>query len=560
MTPGILELTIILGVAAILGLLARILKQPTILAYILTGVVVGAFGISHIQNAELFATLSALGIMFLLFLIGMEMNYDSLRLVGKASLMLGLGQIIFTAIGGFFIAVLLGFPFTASLYIAIALTFSSTVIIIKLLSEKGELYSLHGKLSIGFLLVQDFAAMLILLVLAGMGDNSANGMFDVASTLVKGIILFILMMVLGRRTIPFLMEKISRSMELLFLTSLAWCLGVATVVSYSGFPIEIGGFLAGIALANSSERYEISSRIKPLRDFFVLIFFVILGAGLVFSDFTGLSLPILLFSLFVLLGNPLIVIIIMGVMGYRNKTSFMTGITVAQISEFSLIIAALGLRLGHINMPVVSLITAVGILTITISTYIITYSDRIFVFLEEYLKIFERRNLLKDDLPTKTRYPLVLVGAHRLGQNLASMLPKEKLLVVDFDPEIIKNLKSMGFTALFGDINDEDIKEEAGFGQAEMVICTSPNLETNEDLLEDIKQLKKRPVLILRAELEDDAKMLYKKDADYVIIPHLTAGHTLGKQLADVGFDPGILKHLKEKDLSYMEKSVPKSG
>ena len=559
MVPGILELTIVLGIAAILGILAQTLKQPTILAYIFTGIAIAVFGFSHIQNAELFETLSALGITFLLFLIGMEMNYDSLRLVGKTSLIIGFGQIIFTALGGFLIAILLGFSPVASLYIAIALTFSSTVIIIKLLSEKRELYSLHGKLSIGFLLVQDFAAMLIVVALAGISASGSDPLFDVIFTTIKGVALFILMMILGRKIIPFLLGKVARSMELLFLTSLAWCLGVASAVSYFGFPIEIGGFLAGIALANSSEHYEISSRVKPLRDFFVLIFFVILGAGLVFSDFSGISIAILLFSLFVLLGNPLIVIIIMGIMGYRSKTSFMTGITVAQISEFSLIIAALGLRLGHIDRSVVSLITAVGILTIAMSAYIITHSDKVFIFLEKYMKIFERKTLAKRDLPPKAQYPIILIGAHRLGQNLASVLPRKKLLITDFDPNVIKNLSDMGFTTLFGDINDEDIKEEAGLERAEMIICTSPNLETNEELLEDVKRFEKKPALILRAEFAEDAKMLYKKGADYVIVPHLTAGHTLGIELSGK-FDAKILERLKEKDLYYMEKAVLKSG
>jgi len=558
MVLGILELAIVFSIAAALGILAYTLKQPTILAYIFTGIIIGIFGFSHLQNSDIFETLSALGIMFLLFLIGMEMNYDSLRLVGKTSLILGLGQILFTSVGGYIIAMLLGFSAVASLYIAITLTFSSTIIIIKLLSEKKELYSLHGKISIGFLLVQDFVAMLILLALAGITTDSTNIFADISWALVNGIVLFVVMLFLGRKFIPLVMDKISRSIELLFLISLAWCLGVATAVAYFGFSIEIGGFLAGLALANSSERYEISSKIKPLRDFFILIFFVILGSSLVFSEFLGLSTAIIIFSLFVLIGNPLIVIFIMGRMGYRSKTSFMAGTTVAQISEFSLIVAALGLRLGHIDSATVSLITIVGILTITISTYLIAHSDKIYLVFEKYLKFFEKKIPVQNDLPPKRQSPIVLIGAHRIGQNIASILPKEKVLIIDFDPDIIKNLESRGFTTLFGDINDEDIKEAANLDKVEILICTSPIFETNEEILETIKRMNRRPLLVLRAESEEEARVLYKRGADYVIIPHLTAGQALGRALLGK-VDTKLLQQLKAQDIGYMKKSVMKS-
>ena len=293
---------------------------------------------------------------------------QSLRLVGKASVLVGLGQIILTFIPGFFIARFFDFNFLQAAYIAIALTFSSTIIVVKLLSEKRDTNSLYGKISIGFLLVQDFVAILILIFLAGIESEKGIVFNDIFLTTLKGLGLFILMLYLGRKILPLMLDKISRSQELLFLTSLAWCFGIATVVVKAGFSIEIGGFLAGLALANSSEHFQISAKIKSLRDFFILIFFVILGSSLIFSDFSGLTLPIIIFSLFVLIGNPLIVLIIMGLMGYRKRTGFLCGVTTAQISEFSLILAALGLKLGHLNEKVVSLITAVGIITITLST------------------------------------------------------------------------------------------------------------------------------------------------------------------------------------------------
>jgi len=557
MSTEIFELSIVVLIAAGLGIAARLLKQPVILAYLFAGIAIGIFGFFHLSNKELFQTFSELGIMFLLFLIGLEINYTSLRLVGKTSVLVGLAQIILTFIPGFFIARLFNFNYLESAYIAIALTFSSTIIVIKLLSEKRDTNSLYGKISIGFLLVQDFVAILILIFLAGIQAGKEIVFNNVFLTTLKGLGLFIIMFYLGRKILPLIFDKIARSEELLFLTSLAWCFGIATLVVKTGFSIEIGGFLAGIALANSSEHFQISARIRSLRDFFILIFFVILGSSLVFSNFSGLTLPIIVFSLFVLIGNPLIVLIIMGLLGYRKRTSFLAGVTVAQISEFSLILAALGLKLGHLNEKIVSLITAVGIITITLSTYLIIYGEEIFRRLSHFLSIFERRIKKQEGLDELSFCkPIVLIGAHRVGQNIASHLDKKDLLIIDFDPDVINRLRKQGYHILFGDISDSEILEKANLKSSRLIICTSPNFEDNLRILEEVsvQEKKNRPKIILRAENEKDAKILYKKGADYVLLPYLTSGQYLGKSIA---IDPEmkILEQLKKKDLQIMESS-----
>ncbi|MEK7568455.1 MAG: cation:proton antiporter, partial [Patescibacteria group bacterium] len=550
------ELAIVILIAAGLGIIARFFKQPAILAYIAAGIIIGYFGFFHLNDKETFRIFSDLGIMFLLFLVGMEINYTSLRLVGKASLLVGLGQIIFTFAIGFAIALFFGFSQLASAYIAIALTFSSTIIIVKFLSEKKDLNSLYGKISMGMLLTQDFVAILILVLLAGIGAGKGFEFSGVFLTMIEGIGLFVLMLVLGRKFLPLIFDKISRSQELLFLTSLAWLFIVSAAVNKIGFSIEIGGFLAGLALANSAEHFEISSRVKPLRDFFILIFFVILGSSVVFSNFSGLTLYIIAFSFFVLIGNPIIVLIIMGLMGYRKRTSFLTGLTVAQISEFSLVLAALGLKVGHIDENVAALITAVGAVTITLSTYLIIYGDKIFTYLSPYLKIFERRKTTENgDFGKEFEKPIILIGSHRTGQSIAFNLPKKDLLIIDFDPDIIGQLRKHDFSYLFGDINDGDIFERANFESARLVISTSPDLEDNLLLLSRLKILKNRGRMkaVLRARTEKEAEILYANGADYVLLPHFTAGQYLGKT---VSVDPElkILEQLKNKDLELMAK------
>ena len=556
MTSGLFELAIIILIAAGLGIAARLLKQPIILAYIFTGIIIGILSFFNLNNRELFQTFSELGITFLLFLVGLEINYSSLRLVGKASVLIGLGQIVFTAVIGYFIALFFDFNQLQSLYIAIALTFSSTIIVVKLLSEKKDTNSLYGKISIGLLLVQDFVAILILIFLAGIQTGEGINFNEVFLTAIKGLILFIAMLWLGRKILPFVFNKIAQSQELLFLTSLAWCLGIATAVAKTGFSIEIGGFLAGLALANSSEHFQISAKIRSLRDFFILIFFVILGSSLIFSDFSGLTLPIIVFSLFVLIGNPLIVLIIMGLLGYRKRTSFMCGVTVAQISEFSLILAALGLKLGHLNTQIVSLITAVGIITITLSTYLILHAEKIFRRFPRFFSLFERKKIKEDEsLIRQFKKPIILIGSHRLGQSIAFHLPKDNLLIIDFDPEMISQLRRHGFDYIFGDIGDAEIFEKANFNEARLVISTSPDFEDNLTLLSELNLLKNRNKIkvIIRAQDEKEAEILYKQGVDYALLPHFTSGQYLGKSIV---VDPSlqILEQLKNKDLEMMKK------
>lgn len=553
---AIFELAVVILLAATLGIVLKIFKQPTVLAYLITGAVIGYFGFFNLNNKDFFTIFSDLGIMFLLFLVGLEINYSSLRLVGKASLIIGLSQVVFTSIIGFGLAVLFGFNNLQSAYIAIALTFSSTIIIVKLLSEKKDLNSLYGKISIGLLLVQDFLAILILIFLSGMESGGNIGLKEIILTIIKSVALFSFVFFVGRRFLPIIFDKISRSQELLFLSSLAWVLIATFIVEKIGFSLEIGGFLAGLALANSSEHFQIASRIKPLRDFFILIFFVILGSSMVFSTFDGLTLPIIVFSLFVLIGNPLIVLIIMGILGYKKRTGFLTGITIAQISEFSLVLAAIGLKLGHLTEGVITLITAVGVITIIASTYMTIYSDKIFKSMLPYLSMFERRKTKEDGFPLEEfNKPIILIGSHRTGQSIAFNLPKKDLLIIDFDPEIINELKKHNYDYIFGDISDTEVFERANLKNAKLVISTSPDLEDNLMILEELRKEPKRPKIILRARTEKEADILYHppggEGADYVLLPHFTAGQYLSKTIT-VDPELNILTQLRERDLSLM--------
>ncbi len=549
MISGIFELAVVVLMAAGLGIAAKFLRQPLILAYLATGILIGLLGFFNVANRETFRVFSDLGIMFLLFLVGLEINYTSLRLVGKIALIVGVGQIIFTSVLGFLLASFFGFGYGQSVFIGLALTFSSTIVVVKLLTEKKDLHSLYGKISVGILLLQDFIAILVLTFLTGIKNGANPTVFKTFFTFGEGLLLFGLMLWLGRKIMPRLFDLIGRSQELLFLISLAWVFFMAATVYRLGFSIEIGGFLAGLALANSSENFEIASRIRPLRDFFILIFFVILGSSLVFSNFHGLLLPILGFSLFVLIGDPLIVLILMSMLGYRRRISFLTGVTMAQISEFSLVLAALAFKVGYVSEKAVAVITATGVITIIFSSYLVIYADYIFRYLSPFLKVFERRTKRLEGITAgEIIRPVILIGFHRIGQSVAMTIPSDQLLIIDFDPLVINRLRRLSFAYLFGDVADPEIFEEAHFGSARTVICTSPDFEDNLSLLKELKKIGHHPKTIVRAEDENDALILYKEGADYVLLPHLTSGQYLGEIIT---VDPELknLRGIKTRDL-----------
>lgn len=534
MSIGVAQLAILVSIAAIFGLLAKLLRQPIVLAYLLAGVVIGWLGFLK-ENIGLYELLSSLGVMFLLFLVGLEINYSSLRFVGRSALIIGLGQIVFTFLGGWLVASLLGFSYVAAAYIGIALTFSSTIIVVKLLSEKRDLNSLYGKVSIGVLLVQDFVAMFLLVFLGSVGRGATTSGWSVLLTIGEGIGLVVGTLWFGRWLIPLIFDRVARSLEVLFLMSLAWVFVTAAVVHWLGFPVEIGGLLAGLALANSSDRFEIAGRIRPLRDFFLLIFFVLLGSALAGFDFSGLTWAVVVLAAFVVIGNPLVVLLVMGALGYHRRTSFLTGIAIAQISEFSFVLVALGRQLGHLDQSVVVLITTVGAVTIATSSYLILHAEKLYERVHPWLRSFESPATRDEGRPHSGRRPsVILFGAHRYGQSLLPFLAKRNVLIVDFDPDVVMHFRRKKYAAVFGDLSDPDLLEQLDVTGARFVVSTSPDVGSNVSFLAALhrRRVTRRPIVIIRAENDAAADQLYQAGADYVLLPYLTTGQYLGQAIA----------------------------
>lgn len=547
------QLSLIIVFAALVASVMRVLKQPLIVGHILTGVIVGPMALGFFQNLDAMEALSKFGISILLFIVGMGLSPKVVKDVGKVSVITGIGQIIFTTFFGFLIANLFGYPLVTSMYIAIALTFSSTIIILKLLTDRGDTEKLYGRISIGFLLVQDLVATLILLAVstyAGSG-NASEVMLLVLS---KGIGVTLILAFLGIKVLPKLSAFFASSGELLFLFSIGWGLGIAALFQYIGFSLEVGALLAGVALSFTPYSQEMASKLKPLRDFFLIIFFVSLGAGLVVSDIGSLLPQVLLFSLFVLVGNPLIILILMGFLGYKKRTSFMAGLTVAQISEFSLILILLGVQVGHLETKILSLVTLVGLVTIAGSTYMITYADGLYHIIKKYLSFFERKKTKKEsDLFIK--YDTILFGGNRVGYDFVESFKGlgQKFLCIDYDPKVVKQLVSEGVNCRYGDMEDIEFLEEINVKQAKLIVSTIPDFDANLLLLNVVKRNPEVIVVVISYNI-DQALELYREGANYVILPHFIGGRVASEMINDFGLALRSFNKERKKHLNYLKK------
>lgn len=545
------ELSFIIIVAALVTGLLRALKQPAIIGYVLTGVLVGPSVLNLVSSTTTMRELGSVGVALLLFMVGLQLNPRTLRTVGKVSLLTGIGQVVFTSLGGFGISRLLGFSNLESFYICIALTFSSTIIIMKLLTDKGDVETLYGRIAIGFLIVQDVIAMLILMaVSASLRDGGAWQV--ILATVVEGVVLVAALVAIAKYFFPPLLSKIARSPEYLLLFSVGWCMVVASLFHIRNFSIELGALLAGITLSWSPYRQEVSSRMTALRDFFLILFFVVLGSELAFQQVPWI--PVIAMSAFVLVGNPLIVVAIMGFLGYRKRTSFLAGLTVAQISEFSLILVMLGLSLGHLSQEIVGLVTMVGIITIVISSYFIIYSDRLFHYSRHWLRFFERKTLKESYGEVSPRFDILLFGYNRTGRDLLASFRrnKRKFLVIDSNPDVIDRLREKKIPCVYGDASDGEFLDSLKWGAVKSVVSTIPDFDTNTLILHRAK----KSVVVCVASHVEDALALYETGASYVILPHLLSGRHAALMLEQHGFRKRSYLRHKRSHLAQLKQRL----
>jgi Kef-type K+ transport system membrane component KefB len=530
------QVAVLLVACVAIGAVATLLRQPLIVAFIAAGVVVGPSALGLVEESREVELLATVGISLLLFVVGLKLDLGLIRAVGPVALATGLGQIVFTSLAGYLIALGLGMAPVTALYVAVALTFSSTVIIVKLLSDKGEADQLHGRIAIGFLIVQDIVVVLAMIVLNAIGGPGEDDVArEAALVVLRGLGLLGLIGVAMRWILPPVLHRLAHNPELLMLFAIAWAVGLAALGDLVGFSEEVGAFLAGVAIASTPYRDAIGNRLTSVRDFLILFFFIDLGAKIDLAQ-TGEQVgPALLLSLFVLVGNPIIVMIIMGAMGYRRRVSFLAGLTVAQISEFSLILAALGLSLGHIGSETVGLITTVGLVTIGLSTYLIYNSHWIFDRISPLLSVFERPSA-RDREPAEQPEPpeVVVIGLGRFGNAIVERLSGAgvRVLGVDFDPTTLRTWEERGVPVLYGDAEDPELATSLPLGKVRWVVSTVRRRDANLALLHALRLRGYRGRFAASADALEDAAALREAGVDRVILPFREAAHVTAEFLS----------------------------
>lgn len=559
-----IQFAIILGLASTLGYLTHKMKLPLLIAYLLGGLILVAAGFVDVKDSQVLSFLPEIGIAFVLFLVGMELDLRQLKSLGSKILIVGILQIIITVTLGTFIAQSFGFGLVEAIYLGIGLSFSSTIVVVKLLLEKKDINSLYGKLSVGILLLEDLLAVVILLGLTSQTSSSfklgLTAALPILAFVIKVIVILTFTVILSKFILKSLFKAVSESTELLFLTALAWCFIYITFAQVLGFSVLIGAFLAGIALANSPYHFQIEGKVKPLRDLFLAIFFVYLGTKVDFSLIAQTSLLILAFTLYTTIIKPLVFLLILGIFGFRKHTLFHTAINLSQISEFSLIILLIGLNQGLVSESALTVIASSAVASIIISSLMIAKSNQIYQLMSGLVGFFERGKSLNFDASPQAELEdhVVVVGAHRVGGEIVKFLKREGInfIVVDFNPHQVEALLAEKISVIYGDIGDPDILEILKLAKARMVISTSPDVADNKALLEELKYRKIAVTTIVRAETIQDAQSLYKMGADYVIIPDILAGEALLNMLREHLTDKSYFKDRPRIELDKLSRKV----
>lgn len=533
------EIALMLLIAAGVGVLGAIARQPVIVSFIAVGILAAALFDSGAETMAQISFLAELGIAILLFLVGLKLDVRLVASLGPVALATGLGQVAFTAFFGFLIGLGLGLDPVTAVYVAVALTFSSTIIIVKLLTDKRELETLHGRIALGFLIVQDIVVVIAMVVLStlGIGGGEDDGLGQLAMVLAGMVGMLAAMALFIRYAAEPVMARFAQTPELLIIYAIGWAAAAAAVGDLVGFGKELGGLAAGISLGSTSYREMISARLASLRDFLLLFFFLYIGATLDLSTLGDDIWAAAVFSLFVLIGNPLIVIVIMSVMGYRARTGFLCGLTVAQISEFSLIFMAMGLALGHVTESAVGLVTLVGLVTIALSVYMITWSHQLWDRIGPVLRMFDpkprrlataesRRDDEDDDAAPEA--DVIVFGLGRLGARMLTRLEDAgyRVMGVDLDPRVVRHQRSRGRNVIYGDATEQDFWADLPLERARWIVLTVPydvikltETDAQSGLLAAIATHRYQGRVALVARDAAQATLLEGKGVDLVLQP-----------------------------------------
>lgn len=555
------QLSIVIVLVTIVSAVAHMLKQPLILGYIITGIIIGSvlpllpFDIPI--QATSFDAFSSIGIALLLFIVGLGLSVSVFKKLGKVAFSTALTVLVVLGSIGYAFAQGFGFSATESLLVGIALFFSSTIIIVKVLSDKNEQTRLHGQIAIGVILIDDIIATIALLFVAA-GKNGF-GPTEISLLAVKGILLAILLFIASTRIVPKLSKMFARSQELLFLFTIAWGFGIASLFQWAGFSIEVGALFAGVSLAGLPYSQEMASRLKPLRDFFIVLFFISLGTHLDINNLAAGLIPALILSLVVIVIKPVIVMTCLVLFGYTKRTSFKTAINLSQISEFSIILITLAYSSGLVGDSLTAIITIVAIVSIATSTYLMQYDNKILTKLEKRFRFF-RESINREEEKVIRGHDLILFGYKKGGHEFVKTFRqmRKKYIIVDYNPLVIESLERQHLPFVYGDATDLELLHEIGVKQAKLIVSTITDFSTNEQLIRHIHRINPHTVIVCHADNYEEATALYRHGATYVMLPHYIGSERISAFIRKHGTDHKAFNNYRQKHLLNLGRTALK--
>lgn len=521
-----LQLSALLAITVSVAFLVRLIKQPLIVAYITAGVIAGPLFLNIMHAGEqMYDAFASFGVVLLLFIVGLDLNFSYLKKIGKEVSIIGLSQFFFNFCIFFPLALYFGLDLSGAILLGLAASFSSTIIVLKILGEKQDEESVYGSHAIGLMLVQDLLSILVLLWLSFKLPGSAISHNFSWLMLLKVLAVFGAIIISAKYILPVFIKKISSSGEFLFIFTVAWCFGVASILHWVGFSLELGAIVAGISLGSSRFQQEIASRIKPLRDFFLVLFFILLGSQADFNNLPDIIGPVLLLSFFVLIIQPIILYRLFRWRRFTRRNSFLAALTSGQLSEFGFIILFAGMTAGYIAGQEMAIFTLAAIITIFFSSYMMTYSYEIYNWFLPFLSKFRPDRYLQAE-NKKEKFTAFIFGYHRTGWKIGEALKDQKIdyAAVDFDPTKIDKFSKDKIRSFFGDASDIEFLRGLPLESAKYIISTIPSPEDQLLLIKFVRQVNPKAIMIASLYHKKHLAALYDAGANYVILPHLLGG------------------------------------
>jgi Kef-type K+ transport system membrane component KefB len=563
------DITISILFAWVLGLLAHFSRQPLILAYLVAGFFIGPFGMGWVKSQESISVISELGLIFMLFMIGLEIDLKKIVRAGAVILFAAGGQLLGGCLLGvlFFVGVGLslgGGAFDA-LYLTVACALSSTVIIVKVLYEKRELDTLPGRITLGILVLQDIFAILFLAVQPSLANLQVS---VILLSIARVGALVATALILSRYVLPRLFHQIARRPELILLGALAWCFLIGEIAEKLHLSREMGSLVAGVSLSTFPYALDVTAKVTTLRDFFITLFFVALGMTIPIPNGSVIGLALII-AAFTVVSRVLTTFTPLYLMKQGLRASLLPAINLAQISEFSLVVIQTGITAGHIKTETASAASFAFVVLAVLSTFVMVRSGEITKGLIGPLKKIGLRDL--DHVHHEGGHEgghgetnrIVILGFFRAASALLSQIERqnesllEQITVIDFNPNVFRILNDRGVHVIYGDISNVDTLVHAGIGKAEIIILSVPDSllvgANNEKLVRHVRTLNPTARIVATADLLSNVNDLYAAGADYVTVTRLTDAGELFSVIEAT--DAGLLEDKRaEMDTQLAER------